>query len=130
MNDAADRGRRNLVLVERRAPPAELQVSGDCHRLLLVGDDERLEEQSRSVGVRRQEAELVDGERPRGRGAPLSRVLRGRMTSDDAVKKRASILCSCANVHSSEAVRVLPVSMLMFTKNWSEWPSLFEHRGH
>lgn len=31
---------------------------------------------------------------------------------------------------SAEAVFQHRVQLLMFTKNWSEWPSLFEHRGH
>ena len=40
---------------------------------------------------------------------PSSRARRSRMTSDDAVKKRASILRSHATMHSAEAMCVLPV---------------------
>lgn len=40
---------------------------------------------------------------------PSSRARRSRMTSDDAVKKRASILRSHASMHSAEAMCVLPV---------------------
>lgn len=40
-------GRRHLVVAEHRAPPAELQVRGDDHRLPLVGVGEHLEERAR-----------------------------------------------------------------------------------
>ena len=40
-------GRRHLVVAEHRAPPAELQVRGDEHRLPLVGVGEHLEERAR-----------------------------------------------------------------------------------
>ena len=65
MDDGIDHGRRHLVIAEHHAPPAELQVRGDDHRLPLVGVGEHLEEQPHAVGVQRQEAELVDGEQPR-----------------------------------------------------------------
>ncbi len=65
VDDPVDHRRGHLVISEHRAPPAELQVRGDDHRLPLVGVGEHLEEQPRAVGVQRQEAELVDDEQPR-----------------------------------------------------------------
>lgn len=54
VDDAIDHGRRHLVVAEHRAPPTELQVRGDDHRLPLVGVGEHLEEQARAVGIQRQ----------------------------------------------------------------------------
>ena len=65
VDDPVDHRRGHLVVPEHRAPPAELQVRCCDHRLPLVGVGEHLEEQPRAIGVQRQEAELVDDERPR-----------------------------------------------------------------
>lgn len=78
VDDPVERRRGHLVVPEHRAPPAELQVRCDDHRLPLVGGGEHLEEQPRAVGVQRQEAELVDDEQPRAadeRGLPVEAPL-------------------------------------------------------
>ena len=78
VDDPVDHGRRHLVVAEHRAPPADLQVRGDGHRLPLVGVGEHLEERPRAVGVQRREAEFVDDEQPRAadeRGLPVGAPL-------------------------------------------------------
>lgn len=46
-DDPVDHRRGHLDVPEHRAPPAELQVRGDDHRLPLVGVGEHLGEQAR-----------------------------------------------------------------------------------
>ena len=75
---AVDYGRRHLVVAEDRAPPAELEVRRDHHRLGLVGVGEDLEDQPGAVGVQRQEPELVDDEQAGAadlRGLPVEPAL-------------------------------------------------------
>ena len=74
VDDPVYHGGRHLVIAEHRAPPAELQVRRDQHRLALVGVGEDLEHQPRALGVERQESEFVDDEKPRPaylRGLPV-----------------------------------------------------------
>lgn len=74
VDDPVYHGGRHLVIAEHRAPPAELQVRRDQHRLALVGVGEDLEHQPRALGIERQESEFVDDEKPRPaylRGLPV-----------------------------------------------------------
>lgn len=74
VDDPVYHGARHLVIAEHRAPPAELQVRRDQHRLALVGVGEDLEHQPRALGVERRESEFVDDEKPRPaylRGLPV-----------------------------------------------------------
>lgn len=116
VDDAVDHGGGHLVVPEHRPPPAELQVRGDYHRLPLVCVGEDLEEQPRPVRVEREKPELVDDEQAGladERGLPVEPpVVAGalsRITSEDAVKKRASSLLSHASAQRADAICVLPV---------------------
>ena len=75
---AVDGGGRHPVVAEDRAPPAELEVRRDRHRLGLVGVGEDLEDQPGAVGAQRQEPELVDDEQAGAadlRGLPVEPAL-------------------------------------------------------
>lgn len=62
VHHAVDHGGRHLVVAEDLAPPRELEVGRDHHRLPLVGLRDHLEQQARPVDVERQEPQLVDDE--------------------------------------------------------------------
>lgn len=116
VDDAVDHGGGHLVVPEHRPPPAELQIRGDYHRLSLVCVGEDLEEQPRPVRVEREKPELIDDEQasladergPRS-SFPSSRARLKRITSEDAVKKRASSLLSHASAQRTDAICVLPM---------------------
>ena len=117
VDDAVDHGGGHLVVPEHRPPPAELQVRGDYHRLPLVCVGEDLEEQPRPFRVEREKPELVDDEQAglasvsaaSRSSLPSSRARLRRITSEDAVKKRASSLLSHASAQRADAMCVLPM---------------------
>ena len=112
VDDAVDHGGGHPVVPEHRPPPAEPQVRGDYHRLRLVGVGEGPEEWPRPVRGGREKPELVDDGQAGPadeRGPPSSRARLGRITGEDAAKRRASSPLSHAGAQRADATRVLPV---------------------
>ena len=112
VDDAVDHGGGHPVVPEHRPPPAEPQVRGDYHRLRLVGVGEGPEEWPRPVRGGREKPELVDDGQAGPadeRGLPSSRARLGRITGEDAAKRRASSPLSHAGAQRADATRVLPV---------------------
>ena len=116
VDNSVDDGGGHLVVPEDPSPAGELEVRGDDHALPLVGVGEDLEDETRAVGVERQNpSSSITSRRARAicdisrSSRPSSRARRRRMTSEEAVKKRASIFLSHASWHSALAMWVLPV---------------------
>ena len=63
--------------------------------------------------------------------ALIDRELGGRVDALGGVSLGAQVALEALAQRPQIAGRaVIESALLMFTKNWSEWPSLFEHRGH
>lgn len=125
MRHTVDDGRRELVVGEDRAPPAELDVGGEYHALSLVAVRYDLVQEPRPVHVDEQPAERP---LPLGLAEPQHQ-LRGLPEPHGAAAEVAAIPRAVAMwILLSPARPQGTVSM--FTRKWSEWSLLFEHRGH